>query len=280
MTPRRRACRQRHRRGAVVTQILVSWTASTDASGIGGYRVFRNGGATPIATRDRPLATPTPASPPRPHYSYTVSAVDARESPANVSAASAAANATTDAPRRRTSAASMRGPRMPPASRAIRRARTFRSPCSRCSRTCRISRSPSRCCRSPATPRAGTWCRRPGRCACSTTRPNVSTTREFIDISLAAQFRTRAAPTTSAACSAWRSIRTTRPTRACISSTPARTARSASSTASSSSAALDGGQTRRSGSELELFNVDDPEEQPQRRQHRLRSGRVPLHRHR
>ena len=32
------------------TQILVSWTASTDASGIGGYRVFRNGGATPVAT--------------------------------------------------------------------------------------------------------------------------------------------------------------------------------------------------------------------------------------
>ena len=31
-------------------QILVSWTASTDASGIGGYRVFRNGGATPVAT--------------------------------------------------------------------------------------------------------------------------------------------------------------------------------------------------------------------------------------
>ena len=30
------------------TQVLVSWSASTDASGIGGYRVFRNGGATPV----------------------------------------------------------------------------------------------------------------------------------------------------------------------------------------------------------------------------------------
>ena len=29
------------------SQILVSWTASTDASGIGGYRVYRNGDATP-----------------------------------------------------------------------------------------------------------------------------------------------------------------------------------------------------------------------------------------
>ena len=30
--------------------ILVSWTASTDASGISGYRVFRDAGATPVAT--------------------------------------------------------------------------------------------------------------------------------------------------------------------------------------------------------------------------------------
>jgi cellulose 1,4-beta-cellobiosidase len=28
----------------------VSWTASTDDSGISGYRVFRDAGATPVAT--------------------------------------------------------------------------------------------------------------------------------------------------------------------------------------------------------------------------------------
>jgi uncharacterized repeat protein (TIGR03806 family) len=75
------------------TQILVSWTASTDASGIGEYRVYRNGAATPTATvsvanyTDTGLAAST-------QYSYTVVAVDAA-TPPNVSAASAAASATT-----------------------------------------------------------------------------------------------------------------------------------------------------------------------------------------
>jgi uncharacterized repeat protein (TIGR03806 family) len=75
------------------TQILVSWTASTDASGIGGYRVFRNGGATPVITvqttsyTDNGLTAATA-------YTYTVSAVDAANPP-NESAASASASATT-----------------------------------------------------------------------------------------------------------------------------------------------------------------------------------------
>jgi uncharacterized repeat protein (TIGR03806 family) len=75
------------------SQILVSWSASTDASGISGYRVFRNGGGTAVATvqttsyTDTGLASGT-------QYSYTVVAVDAA-TPANVSAASAAVNATT-----------------------------------------------------------------------------------------------------------------------------------------------------------------------------------------
>jgi uncharacterized repeat protein (TIGR03806 family) len=75
------------------SQILVSWSASTDASGISGYRVFRNGGATPVATvtttnyTDTGLAAAT-------LYSYTVVAVDGA-APANVSAPSAAASATT-----------------------------------------------------------------------------------------------------------------------------------------------------------------------------------------
>ena len=43
---------------------------------------------------------------------------------------------------------------------------------------------------------------------------------------------------------------------------------------------LDGGTTLDLGTELVLFNVDDPAEQPQRRQHRLRPRRLPVHRHR
>jgi uncharacterized repeat protein (TIGR03806 family) len=75
------------------TQILVSWTASTDASGISGYRVYRNGAATPVATvtgtnyTDAGLTAGT-------QYSYTVVAVDAA-TPSNISAASTAASATT-----------------------------------------------------------------------------------------------------------------------------------------------------------------------------------------
>lgn len=75
------------------SQILVSWSASTDASGISGYRVFRNGGTTPITIvqatsyTDNGLNAAT-------LYSYTVVAVDGA-SPANASAASAAAEATT-----------------------------------------------------------------------------------------------------------------------------------------------------------------------------------------
>jgi uncharacterized repeat protein (TIGR03806 family) len=76
-----------------VSQIQVSWSASTDASGIAEYRVYRDGGATPLATvqatnyTDSGLAAAT-------SYSYTVRAVDVANPP-NVSAASAAASATT-----------------------------------------------------------------------------------------------------------------------------------------------------------------------------------------
>jgi glucose/arabinose dehydrogenase len=75
------------------SSIVVSWDASTDASGISGYQVFRNGGGTAIATvqtttyTDAGLAAST-------SYSYTVMAVDAAPTP-NTSAASAAATATT-----------------------------------------------------------------------------------------------------------------------------------------------------------------------------------------
>jgi len=74
------------------TEILVSWTASTDASGISGYRVFRDGAATAIATVQVTSYTDTGRTA-GVQYSYTVSAVDSA-TPANVSAQSAAATAT------------------------------------------------------------------------------------------------------------------------------------------------------------------------------------------
>lgn len=79
------------------TQVQLTWTASTDASGVAGYRVYRNGSATPLAspttnsyTDNSVVASTT--------YSYTVRAFDAA-TPPNESALSAAANVTTpDAP--------------------------------------------------------------------------------------------------------------------------------------------------------------------------------------
>ncbi len=78
------------------TQIALTWTASTDAgTGVAGYRIFRDAGATAIATvtvtnyTDGNLAAGT-------NYSYSVRAFDAA-TPANESAASAAASAATSA---------------------------------------------------------------------------------------------------------------------------------------------------------------------------------------
>ena len=71
----------------------MSWDASTDASGISGYRVFRDGSATPVATvqttsyTDSNLTADTA-------YSYAIAAVDAAPAP-NVSANSAAASTRT-----------------------------------------------------------------------------------------------------------------------------------------------------------------------------------------
>ncbi len=79
------------------TQILVTWTASTDAgAGVAGYRVFRDANATPIATVTAATFTDTGLTPAT-TYSYTVRAFDAAN-PANVSAASTAAAGTTNAP--------------------------------------------------------------------------------------------------------------------------------------------------------------------------------------
>ena len=79
--------------GESASAIKVSWSASTDASGISGYRVFRDGGATEVATvqttdyTDGGLAANT-------SYTYTIMAVDAAPTP-NVSPASTAVTAKT-----------------------------------------------------------------------------------------------------------------------------------------------------------------------------------------
>src|SRR3954466_7298533 len=75
------------------SSILVSWDASTDATGIAGYRLFRNGDATAITTTTTTSYTDT-ALTPATQYSYTVVAVDSAPA-ANVSPASSAATATT-----------------------------------------------------------------------------------------------------------------------------------------------------------------------------------------
>ena len=75
------------------TQINLSWSGANDNVGVTGYRIFRNGGATPIATVG---ASPTTYSntglSAGTTYSYTVKAVDAA---GNLSAASSTATATT-----------------------------------------------------------------------------------------------------------------------------------------------------------------------------------------
>ena len=76
------------------TQINLSWNASTDNVGVTGYRVFRDGGSTPIATvtttsySDLGLTASTT-------YQYTVIAIDAA---GNASGPSVAASTTTPAP--------------------------------------------------------------------------------------------------------------------------------------------------------------------------------------
>jgi fibronectin type 3 domain-containing protein len=75
------------------SQINLSWSGASDNVGVTGYRIFRNGGTTPIATVG---ASPTSYSntglSAATAYSYTIKAVDAA---GNVSNSSVAGNATT-----------------------------------------------------------------------------------------------------------------------------------------------------------------------------------------
>jgi glucose/arabinose dehydrogenase len=75
------------------TEIKVTWTASTDASGISTYHVFRDGNATALADVTTTSYTDTGLSPAT-SYSYTVVAVDGA-TPTNPSAASVSVSATT-----------------------------------------------------------------------------------------------------------------------------------------------------------------------------------------
>jgi len=78
------------------TQLMVSWQTSSDAgTGVAGYRVFRNGGVSAVATVPGTSFTDSGLTPAT-QYSYTVLAFDAA-TPANVSAQSASAVATTQA---------------------------------------------------------------------------------------------------------------------------------------------------------------------------------------
>ena len=278
--PPRRPFRGRHRRRAQsATQILVSWTASTDAgTGVAGIACSATPDATP-SRPSRPLTTPTAASTAATTYSYTRARLRRRDSGQRVRGLGRRQRRDHRGAADPAVPASTRGPRTPPASRATRRAPTSRSPCSGCSRTCPTSRSPSPCCRSPATPRAGTWCRRPARCACSTTRRTFRPRASSSTSRVAAQLRARTARTTSAACSAWHSIRTTRPTRASISSTRAR------HDARPRRPRLRIPQHRRwhdarSRQRARVVQRRRSGGQPQRRQHRVRPRRLPLHRHR
>ena len=73
------------------TQVNLSWTASTDNVGVTVYKIFRNGGITPIGTSSTNFYSDTSVSPAT-AYIYTVSAYDAA---GNESVKSASASVTT-----------------------------------------------------------------------------------------------------------------------------------------------------------------------------------------
>jgi hypothetical protein len=78
-------------KGSLAPTVTLTWTAATDAgTGVSGYRIYRNGGATPLATTtatsyvDAAVTSGTT-------YTYEVTAIDGA-SPANESARSPAVN--------------------------------------------------------------------------------------------------------------------------------------------------------------------------------------------
>jgi uncharacterized repeat protein (TIGR03806 family) len=78
---------------AGASRIDLSWSASTDAVGVSGYRIFRNAATAPLTTVTATVYSDTGLTPST-AYSYTVRAVDAA---GNVSDSSGAGTATTPA---------------------------------------------------------------------------------------------------------------------------------------------------------------------------------------
>jgi chitodextrinase len=79
-------------RAAGVSALTLSWTAATDAVGVAGYQVFRDGGTSPIAIVSTGTTFTDTGLAASATHSYTVVAVDAA---GNASARSVAASATT-----------------------------------------------------------------------------------------------------------------------------------------------------------------------------------------
>lgn len=75
------------------TQVKLEWSASSDDGGVTGYRIYRNGSTSPVATTTATSYTDSGLSP-NTAYSYTVSAYDAA---GNFSATTAAVQVTTPA---------------------------------------------------------------------------------------------------------------------------------------------------------------------------------------
>jgi glucose/arabinose dehydrogenase len=218
------------------SQINLTWTASTDAgTGVAGYRVFRDAGATAIATvtttnyNDTNLSAATT-------YSYTVRAFDAA-TPANESAASAAASATTSA-----------GPPPPPVALTTQRVfpnlPNFTQPIA-------MLQEPGVAARWYVVQKTGS-----GRVFDNTA--NVSTSREFVNVaSLLNSDPSNANDERGLLGMAFHPNYPTNP-RVYLFYTGNETGLGLVDRVSEFRT-LDGGQTLSLGTELELFNVDDPE---------------------
>ena len=159
------------------TQVQLSWSASTDTGGAGlaGYRVYRNGSASPLAspTTNRYTDNSVTAGTP---YTYRVSAIDAA-TPANESAQSAAISVTTPAvplsglDTRPGNSSCLAGAE-PTASLAVSRvfpALTFSSPVAML--------------QAPADPSRWYVVEQAGRVRMFDNAPNVGSTSTFVDIS-------------------------------------------------------------------------------------------------
>src|SRR4030067_2182120 len=71
---------------ASATQVNLAWTASTDNVGVTGYKIYRNGGASPIGTSPTNSYSDTSVSPST-TYTYEVSAYDAATNESDKSSA-------------------------------------------------------------------------------------------------------------------------------------------------------------------------------------------------